>query len=106
MSLYKKYIDTIEDNKKIKFSISFNRDTYNWATNEAKKIGYQVTVVPVEVGDKVESFTAFTGFNDCLLEVNRQSSKRLDEAIKILNEKEEKYLEYFKEKGIKFKQIK
>lgn len=104
MSLYKKYIDTIEDNKKIKFSISFNRNTFNWATSEPKKIGYQVTVVPVEIGDKFESFTAFTGFNDCLLEVNRQSSKRLDEAIKILNKREEKYLEYFKEKGIKFKQ--
>ena len=104
MSLYKKYIDAIEDNKKIKFSISFNRETRNWASGESKQIGYQVTAVPVEIGDKFESFTAFTGFNDCLSPINRQSNKRLDKAIEILAEREEKYLDYFKNKGIKFKE--
>lgn len=103
MSLFKKYIDTIEDNKKIKFSISFNRDTYNWATGERKKIGYQITATPVEIGDRFESFTAFSGFNDCLLEVDRQSSKRLTKAIEILQEREKLYLEYFMNKGFKFK---
>lgn len=105
MSLYKEYIDTIEDNKKIKFSISFNRSSHNWATSEKLAIGYRVTVIPVEIGDRFETFGAFTGFNDSLLEVNRQSSKRLDEAIKILQERKEKYIQWFKDnKGIKFKE--
>ncbi len=44
----------------------------------------------------MEEFGAFTGFNDILYEVNRQSSKRLDKAIKILGERKDKYLEQFK----------
>lgn len=102
MSLYKEYIDTIEPNKKIKFSISFNRSTHNWATSEQIPIGYRVSAIPVEIGDKFESFTAFTGFNDTLLEINRQSSKRLQEAIRILQERKESYIEWFKNKGVKF----
>jgi hypothetical protein len=103
MSLYKKYIETSKPNIFIRMSISFNRDTYSWATGEQKKIGYQVTCTPVERGDKWESFTAFTGFNDCLLEIGRQSSKRLDTAIEILQEKEPIYLQYFKDRGTEFK---
>jgi len=104
MSLHKEYIDTIEDNKKIKFSITFNRNTHNFATSQRIPIGYRVSVVPVEIGDRFESFGAFTGFNDTLLEVDRQSSKRLSEAIRILQERKESYIQWFKDnKGIKFK---
>ena len=105
MSLYKEYVATVEDNKKIKFSITFNRSTHNWATSEKIPIGYRVSATPVEIGDRFESFGAFTGFNDTLLEVNRQSSKRLDEAIRILQERKETYIKWFKDnKGIKFKE--
>lgn len=104
MSLYKEYIDTIEENKKIRFSITFNRSSHNWATSEKTPIGYRVSATPVEIGDKFESFGAFTGFTDTLLEVNRQSSKRLNEAIEILQQRKEKYIQWFKDnKNIKFK---
>ena len=100
MALYKKYIDTTEPNKKIKFSVTFNKDTVSWATNQPKKIGYQVTVTPVtrtnaENNIVIEEFGAFTGFNDCLLEVDRPSPKRLGKAIEILNQREAQYLKHF-----------
>ena len=81
MVLYKEYIDCEHENEKIKFTISFNKETINWATSEPKKIGYQISAIPIKVTKKetysIEESTVFTGFNDCLLEINRQSKKRL-----------------------------
>ena len=86
----------------IKASIRFNRETVNLATFEPKKVGYQVTCVPVKrskcEGGSVEEFGAFTGFNDNLIEVERQSAKRLQTAITELRNRKEKYLQYFKER--------
>lgn len=99
MILYKEYIPYKD--KEIKFSISFNRETTNWATSQPKKIGYHVNVIPVKRTKHIsgnfvcEEFGAFTGFTDCLLEVNRQSKKRLETAISILQERKDKYLKYF-----------
>lgn len=97
MYLYKEYIKV--GDKEIKCTISFNKDATNWVTSQPKKIGYQVTCVPVKRSNRdgicIEEFGAFTGFNDCLLEVDRQSKKRLEKAISILNERKDKYLAYF-----------
>lgn len=43
----------------------------------------------------MEEYGAYTGFNDTLLEVNRQSSKRLQQAIQILQENKDKYIQWF-----------
>jgi len=109
MTLYKEYLDTIVENEKIKFTISFNKETRNWATGESKKIGYQVSAVPVKINDfshknvrgELVHFTseesgAFTGFCDNLIEIDRQSKKRLESAISKLKENMETYKEWFK----------
>ncbi len=87
------------ENHKIKFTISFNKSPYNWATGKKIPIGYRVSVTPVEqtskVGCTIETFGAFTGFNDTLLEIDRQSSKRLATAIAELEKRKEKYIKYF-----------
>jgi hypothetical protein len=44
----------------------------------------------------MESFSVFTGFSDCLLEIDRQSKKRLETAITKLEENIPKYKEWFK----------
>jgi len=103
-TLHKEYHTSTSEHLKgklIKFSVSFNREQYNWATSQRKEIGYQVTVIPVErsADGRVESFTAFSGFNATLLPVNRQSSKRLAEAIKILSERKDEFLKYINEKN-------
>lgn len=98
--LHKEYLK-IGDNE-IKFSITFNREKINWATSQPKKIGYQVSAIPVKrtqrEGYSMEESTAFSGFLDCLLEVDRQSSKRLQQAITELNNRKEKYKQYFIER--------
>jgi len=89
--------------QEIKVAISFNRERINWATSQPKKIGYQATCTPVKRTNKgnnlvLEETSAFTGFNVCLLEIDRQSAKRLQTAIEELNKRKEEYLNWFKAK--------
>ena len=90
-----------KENHKIKFTISFNKSLTNWATGQSKKIGYYLNAVPIEEtksasGYTIQSFMAFSGFNALLLEVDRQSSKRLDTAIKTFEERTEECMEFFR----------
>lgn len=103
MSLYKCY-EKLENGQEIKMSISFNRETRNWATSEPTKIGYRVSVTPVKRRDcgngiVMEETGAFTGFNDTLIECSRQGSRRLEMAIDELNQRKERYLNQFREGG-------
>lgn len=106
-----KYFE-IEENPKgrndthIKFSLSFNKDAYHWATSSQKEKGYQLTITPVERGDKFESFTAFKGFYTIILPVQRQSKKRLNTAVDLMTENQDKYLKYFEDRGYKIKKDK
>ena len=99
MTLHKEY-HKLPSGQDIKFSISFNKQRINYATSQPMKIGYRVVVVPVKIEKHptytMESSTAFSGFGDCLLEVERQSKKRLEQAIAILAERKDYYLEQFK----------
>jgi hypothetical protein len=103
-TLHREYTTIEVDGKvqEIKFSVSFNKDQYNWATNERKKIGYQVSATPVTRVNKgsftIEEFGAFTGFNDNLTEWERPSPKRLREAIAELEKRKETYINWFKNK--------
>ena len=86
-------------NHKIKFVISFYKNQSSWSTGQKIPIGYRVSVVPIEetekVGYTIETSGAFTGFGDTLLEIDRQSSKRLATAIAELEKRKEKYIKYF-----------
>ena len=102
MDLYKEYFDTDVENKKIKLTINFNKSTTNWATSRPTNKGYVVTCVPVElkkeIGYTTDTFMAFSGFNDLVLKVDRQSNKRLEEAKSIAKVNIKQYLEYFKDR--------
>jgi ribonucleotide reductase beta subunit family protein with ferritin-like domain len=102
---YKEYIPTEIETQFIKFSISFNYDTYNWATGQPKEKGYQLTATPVEKTDMVESFTAFSGFYKIIFPAERKSKKRLEEAIRIFKRDRVDYIDYFRELGYKIKDI-
>ena len=102
MDLYKEYFDTDVETKKIKLTINFNKSTTNWATSRPTNKGYRVTCIPVElkkeIGYTTEKSMAFSGFNDLVLKVDRQSSKRLEEAKSIAKANIKQYLEYFKDR--------
>jgi hypothetical protein len=98
--LYQEYIDTKKENQKIKLTMHFNKDTYNWATGKRKEKGYQITATPVTItvgdGFRTEEFGAFTGFYDLIYPVERQSKKRLATAIELLECNRETYIDHFR----------
>ena len=98
-TLYKEY-NKLENGQEIKFTIMFRKVGISWATSKRIEGGYAVSVTPVqrttrEEGYTIEEFGAFTGFNDVLLPIDRQSKKRLETAIKTLQERKEMYLSQF-----------
>lgn len=94
--LYKIYIPIkYESTKKIKCTIHFNKDTYHWATSTPKEKGYSLTCTPVEIGDKWETSTAFSGFFKIIYPIERQSKKRLETAIENFKDEIETYLKWF-----------
>jgi len=99
--LHKEYL-TLDNGQLIKFSISFNKSTTNWATSQPVEKGYRVTVKPVKItqgdGYQIEESSAFSGFNDTLLVTDRQSSKRLQQAIGILKDRKAQYTKAIIEK--------
>jgi hypothetical protein len=90
MTLHKEYHE-LENGQQVKFSVSFT-----------KGYGYRITVVPVKItkheGYFMEEFGAFTGFNDMLLLVERQSSKRLQSAINLISGRKQQYLDHIRVK--------
>lgn len=106
MAKYKIYVPTLVDNVKIKFSISYCKETYSYATYKQRPKGYYVNAVPVTIkqseGFSIEEFGAFTGFNDCLLECDRQSKKRFETSVLLLQTNMEAYIQFFKDKGHEF----
>ncbi len=103
MEGHRVYIKTNKEGFEIRFRISFNKDTHNWATSEQMEKGYRVNVTPVEIsrssGYQTESFGAFTGFGDTLLACDRRSDKRYRQARAILEERMLKYLAWFETRG-------
>ena len=93
-----------ENNKDnyIRISISFNRETYHWATGNEKKKGYQVTVTPIQKSGLGSSFGAFNGFFEIILPCERQSKKRLLQAELLVQQKMDKYKAFFEAKGYIF----
>jgi hypothetical protein len=105
MENFKLYVDTTKPNVKLKFRLSYIKpsETHNWATGEVRKTGYRVNAIPVEVeqkdGYKMESFGAFTGFGDTILECNRRSKKRYEQAQDMLIAALPDYVRWFKDRG-------
>ena len=101
-NLYRKYIPYKD--RELEFDIHFNKQLTNWATGRSQKIGYYITITPVkrsrQDGLLIKEFGAFTGFKDLLLEVDRQSKKRLEEAIRIAESRSEEYINWFEDKKL------
>ena len=49
MENYRVYVKTDKEGIEIRFRISFNKETRNWATNQTLEKGYRVNATPVEI---------------------------------------------------------
>ncbi len=98
MTLYKEYNEV--DGKTIKITIWFNSAKREYTSQNVGTKGYMATCVPVVIEDKgthqIETYEAYTGFKSLLLGCERQSKNRLQNAIKMLDNNREKFLNHFK----------
>lgn len=98
----KKYIRIAENNHDkcnyIKVYFDYDLGGYNYFTHRQKPRGYYLTVVPVERGGNLESFTAFTGVSECIKEVSRKSAKAEQAALALVPEYEKKMVDYIANK--------
>lgn len=98
-TLHKEYHKTNIANTEIKFSISYKKCSAFATSGWAK--GYYVNAVPVKISRSgnitMEEFGAFTGFNDILLQVERPSPKRYQQALAVFEVNKEKYFKWFED---------
>lgn len=80
-----------EDNKFLKAEIYYSLGGYNHFTSKMENRGYYISVLPVEKAGRLESYTSFTGLKQNILQCERKSKKRLEEAVAYF----EKYIDEF-----------
>jgi len=77
----------------------------NYFTNTTESRGYYLSVSPVSVSRdengrvRSESYSAFSGIKDCLLEVKRKSPKAQAEAEKLIEAKRKELISYIMKKN-------
>jgi len=102
-ALWKKQIPIPDDKqgRVLEFALTFHKGGTNYATYKQIPRSYRLNVVPVKIRNEgsvsIREFGAFTGFNATILEVNRQSKKRLQTAISTVESKLIEYYNYWNE---------
>ena len=80
----KKYIELKEKTRNathLKIEVYYNKGGYNAFTGKDEKRGYYVSVSPVEKCGNLESFIAFSGIKQLLIDVTRKSEKAYNLAL-------------------------
>lgn len=100
----KTYLNTTEENKKVKITVTYDKGGINMFTHKQTQRGYYLAAQPIEIkqyenGINIESFTAFSGVRKCILEVKRQSDKGYNEALKMYENSINELLEYITTKN-------
>lgn len=95
MKLYSKSIP-VKDNEEvnsIEVYITYSKGGTNFFNGNIEKRGYYLHVQPSKVMDGMRSYIPTEGYRALLLEVQRQSNKKLGEAIELIDEPLKKILE-------------
>ena len=82
----KKYLKLKENNQKathLKVETYYSLGGMNYFTYKVEERGYYLSVVPVERGNGMEGFIAFSGIKQLILPVKRQSKKAEEESEKL-----------------------
>lgn len=85
-TITKEYIPCNKPNSYLKVELYYSLGGYNLFTYKHEPRGYYLSVSPVERGNGMESYTAFTGVKLCVLEVKRRSKKAEMEALAKVSE--------------------
>lgn len=75
------YIPTNKENQFVKCELYYSLGGVNVFTYKNEQRGYFVSVVPVKRERGFESFVAFSGYKQCVVNVARKSKKAEQEAL-------------------------
>ena len=97
----KKYIDIENSTKQLKVELYYSKGGMNYFTAKSETRGFYLSVVPVERqycdnGVVIESFTAFTGYKQLILEVKRYSEKGYKQSLEMIDQYETEMVEKVK----------
>lgn len=86
----------------LKIELDYSKGGYNYFTYKNEPRGYYIHVSPVIREDKggffLETYTAFSGIKDCILEVTRASKKAENQAAEIFEQVKDRYINYILDK--------
>jgi hypothetical protein len=88
----KEYHKFEEQGITIETDVTYQKAGTNWYNGERERGGYYLHISPVEIGDLFVSRTLGSGFKYMLLEVDRQSSKRLEKAKRLATEERDQLI--------------
>jgi hypothetical protein len=71
----------------VRCSLDYDIGGYNYLTGENRERGYVAYIMPVTIGDGVESYVPLSGNRQMLVPCKRRSAKKYAEALKIFDEK-------------------
>ena len=103
-TIKKVYVEVLDNTKitHIKLELYYTTDKYNTFTHNAIISGYRVIVVPVKVetniGYQIETTSAFSGFTETIWPCSRKSPKSEKEALRIFEERQSEFIDWFKDK--------
>lgn len=83
MSYNKEYHKFDEQGITIETTISYQKAGINWYNSQKERGGYYLHISPVKISEFFTERQLGSGFKYMLLEVDRQSNKRLETAKKI-----------------------
>ena len=89
-----------DDTRKIKLSVQYQNQSFHAPSHSHTPKGYYAMVQPMVVKGYTESFMAFTGFFDCLVECDRRSKKKKLEANKLLVLRKQVYIDAISKREI------
>ena len=86
----------------LRVDFDYSKGGYNYFTYKNEPRGYYIHVSPVNRenrdGYTMESYTAFSGIKDCILEVTRASKKAENQAAEIFEQVKDRYINYILDK--------
>lgn len=91
----KKYLSVQGDGVNcLKIEVYYHLGGMNYFTYKEEKRGYYLSILPIDKKGNIETCVAFSGIKILLLEVKRKSNKSYNEALKLAEDLEEKYIKY------------
>lgn len=86
----------------LRIDMDYSKGGYNYFTYKNEPRGYYIHVSPVnrEIRDgyTMESYTAFSGIKDCILEVTRKSKAAENQAAEIFERVKDRYIDFILDK--------